>query len=254
METPKIRDHVSGDRWRLAQNWEESIWVKTQRLRARWGKNYIWRILHLCGLVPKYRGDDWNEWWSDQFDGYAFLPSEVDNAIEVGCGPYTNLRCVLERCRPRHTFLSDPLIKTYITFKLCFVADYYRRGFAIVDDHPLEELPFRDSFFDLAIMINVLDHVRDAGLCMTNIIRALKPGGWLILGQDLTNEEDLEAHKSDPGLVGHPIKLPAEWFEPWLKENFDQTLHKILPRDAGREPMNHYGTLVFAGRRMLAAE
>jgi hypothetical protein len=111
--------------------------VNAQRVRARWAKNYVWRVMHWLGFVPKYRGNDWNEWWKSKFDGYRFLPSEVSNAIEVGCGPYTNARLIAEQCRPQHLFLSDPLIKTYITFKLCFAADCYRRAFAIIDDHPL---------------------------------------------------------------------------------------------------------------------
>ena len=48
---------------------------------------------------------------------------------------------------------------------------------------------------------------------------------------------------------GHPVKLTGEWFEPWLKSGFDPVMHEILPRDKGRAPHHHYGTLLFAGRK-----
>jgi ubiquinone/menaquinone biosynthesis C-methylase UbiE len=120
----------------------------------------------------------------------------------------------------------------------------------MLDDHPLEELPFASDYFDLAVMINVLDHVRDARLCMENTLRVIKPGGILVLGQDLTNQEDLIALKDDPGAVGHPIKLDQAWFAPFLERRFEPIIHKVLERGAGRAPHCHYGTLTFAGHKV----
>lgn len=241
-------EKVSPERWHAAQQWEEAFWVRTQDMRARYGKNFIWRLLFLFGLVSKYRGDDWNHWWRTQFDDYRFLPSTVKNALEAGCGPYTNLRLIMETCRPQHIYLSDPLIRTYARFKLTFVADMYRQALCVLDDHPLEELPFADNYFDLTVMINVLDHVQDAPRCMENLTRVTKPGGIVILGQDLSNDEDREALTRDGGAVGHPIKLDKEWFDPWLK-SFEPILQKVLPREQGRETDKHYATLIFAGRK-----
>ena len=77
-------DKVSKDRWEKAQSWEEAHWVRTQQLRGRYFKNFIWKTLHLLGRVPKHRGDDWNQWWKKQFDDYKFLPARLGNVIEVG--------------------------------------------------------------------------------------------------------------------------------------------------------------------------
>ena len=86
-----VIDKVSNDRRDAAQQWEGGYWVAAQRARARYGKNYIWRALSLVGLGSRHRGDDWNHWWKKAFDDYSFLPPRVDDAIEVGCGPYTNV-------------------------------------------------------------------------------------------------------------------------------------------------------------------
>jgi SAM-dependent methyltransferase len=248
-----LSEKVDRARWEQAQQWECRHWVRTQRERARYFKNYIWRALGLAGLVPKYRGDDWNVWWRKQFDDYRFLPERIHNALEVGCGPYTNVRLMLDRCRFDHLYLSDPLIKTYVKFKLTLVAEMYRTAGCVLDDHGLEELPFASDYFDLAVMINVLDHVQDAAACMQNLIRVIKPGGILIVGQDLTNEEDLALLTDYDGLVGHPIRLDHEWFVPYLRKQFSPIIDKMLSRHEGRAPEHHYGNLIFAGRKLPSA-
>lgn len=243
-----LPDRVPEERWQQAQAWEEAHWVDAQRMRARYFKNYIWRLLALFRLVPKYRGDDWNWWWSEKFDHYNFLPRNVENALEVGCGPYSNMRVIMEKCYPKHLFLSDPLIRTYVNFKLTFVADMYRKGLCTLDDHPLEELPFASDYFDLVVMINVLDHVRSARQCMENLLRVTRPGGIFIIGQELTSSEDLTVLKQDAGEVGHPIKLDHAWFNPYLARA-EPIINKILKREEGRVPDCHYATLLFAGRK-----
>jgi SAM-dependent methyltransferase len=237
---------VDHERWQTAQAWERNYWLRRQKTMARYGKNYVWRVLSLLGYVEKYRGNDRNGWWEDSFDSYKFLPASVNNAIEVGCGPYTNMRRIRKVCAPRHLFLSDPLIRTYLGFKMTFVREMYREAACWLDDHPLEELPFADVYFDLAVMINVLDHVRDANLCMENLIRILRPGAFVIIGQDLTDEKDLKQHPEDLK-IGHPVTLSEQFFEPYLKKRFDQVLYKVLPREVGWAPQFHYGTLCFAG-------
>jgi SAM-dependent methyltransferase len=241
-------EKVSSERWRQAQEWERNHWVRTQQQRGKYFKNAIWQILKKLGAVEQYRGDDRNTWWKKHFDDYQFLPSQVENAIEVGCGPYTNVRLMTERCAIKHLVLSDPLIRTYVKFKLTFVSDMYRKAGCMLDDHPLEQLPFAAGFFDLAVMINVLDHVNDGRRCMERLIEVIRPGGLIILGQDLSNEEDQLALQRDPGQIGHPIKLDHRWFEPYL-EPFEPVVKKVLTREQSYEPHQHYGALIFAGKK-----
>jgi ubiquinone/menaquinone biosynthesis C-methylase UbiE len=241
-------DRVNHDRWQVAQAWEREHWLRNHKALARHGKNVAWRFLSMLRLVEKYRGDDRNHWWGETFDNYSFLPPAVDNALEVGCGPYTNIRLISRVCTPRHLYLSDPLIQTYLGFNMTFLNETYRNATCYLDDHPLEELPFADDYFELAVMINVLDHVRDASMCMNSLIRVVKPGGFVIIGQDLSDLSDLE-RQPDGLRVGHPVTLHEKWFDAYLKNNFDQVFGRILPREAGWAPEWHYGTLCFAGRK-----
>lgn len=243
-----LTDCVDLARWQNAQAWEQEHWLKEQKALAKYGKNFLWRILSALGIVEKYRGDDRNYWWQRWFDNYGFLPPTVDNALEVGCGPYTNMRLIRDVCQPRHLYLSDPQIRTYAKFKMTFVAEMYGKLTCCLDDHPLEELPFADNYFDLVIMINVLDHVKDANLCMKQALRVLKYGGFVVIGQDLTSAEDRD--RQPKGLdVGHPITLDHTWFEPYFRETFEEILLKIVSREQGWAPQWHYGTLIYAGKK-----
>jgi ubiquinone/menaquinone biosynthesis C-methylase UbiE len=131
---------------------------------------------------------------------------------------------------------------------MTFVNELYRAAECCLDDHALEDLPFADSYFDLVVMINVLDHVQDATACMKTLIRILKRGGFAVIGQDLTNLDDLK--RQPEGLrEGHPITLDEKWFEPYLTREFNQVARRIIPRDQGWAPQYHYGTLCFAGTK-----
>jgi SAM-dependent methyltransferase len=193
-------------------------------------------------------GDDWNYWWAEHFESYAFLPEHLGDYIEVGCGPYTNTRLILPGHTAARVICSDPLAGTYLTFKDRWLSEAHRAGRIEVDMHPIEELPFAPESFDVLVMNNVLDHVRDADACLAKAAELLRPGGIFILGQDLSNEDDIKFHPYD---VGHPIRLTREDVDRHLVD-FETLLRKDLPREAGREPKLHYGTLIYAGRKLGA--
>src|SRR3712207_5377627 len=91
---------VSRERWLEAQAWERQLWESSQ-CKTGW-RRVAWPVLRPMLRAVRWQrawGDDWNHWWSDQFDNYSFLPEHLGDYIEVGCGPYTNTRLIL----PGHT-------------------------------------------------------------------------------------------------------------------------------------------------------
>lgn len=48
----------------------------------------------------------------------------------------------------------------------------------------LEHLPYRDAALDRVLLMNVLDHVRDAGSGLREMARVLRGGGTLVLSVD----------------------------------------------------------------------
>jgi SAM-dependent methyltransferase len=242
---PNIK--VSESRWEQAQAWELLQWQAEQGVDGNGIRSLYRRIRRIIKyLVFRDRGDDWNRWWAEQFDNYALIPRVLDHAIELGCGPFTNMRIISEGRKIRYLFCSDPLVLSYITLG-GWLSDAYRKGRVFIDAHRSEECPFRSNLFDLVVMNNVLDHVQDAALCVQEAMRITKPSGFFVLGQDLTNSKDLSA--TGGADIGHPIHLTHELLDSWVNGKFTPVFYRILPRELGRNPAAHYGTYLYIGNK-----
>jgi SAM-dependent methyltransferase len=242
MPMPRLGS-VSENRWKSAQEWELSFWRREQS-RTGW-KAAVYPVLRpLLAAIgsPRATGDDWNLWWRDQFDEYAFLPDHLGSFIELGCGPYTNTRLILHKRTADRVVCSDPLADEYVRFRGRWLADAVKRGLVEVDNHPIEASPFPPASFDVVVMINVLDHVMDADACMQVATSLPKPGGFFLLGQDLADPETLGKYEWFD--QGHPIRPTADDVGQYLQE-FDPVISKTLPP---RDERLQTGVFVFAGR------
>lgn len=219
----------SKEKWENAQKFEENVWLNSPR-------DY----------------EDYNTWWAKQFEEYKFLTGiPAPNIIEVGCGPYAkNTRLVLRSIdtHPSQVDLLDPLLDSYIensfsvtNFTSNTSYDICVEGFSI----PLEDFQ-TEKKYNIVICINVLDHVLDVEKCFKVMYDILDIGGVLILGQDLTNEEDFKLCPQTITDIGHPIKVHHEYIRQFIKD-YKHIFQKILPREEGRNPAAHYGTLLYAG-------
>jgi SAM-dependent methyltransferase len=242
-----VTTRVDEKRWRDAQRWELELWTSQQRKFGLRGP--LWAAVRRlpARLRPaRVSGDDWNEWWAEKFDNYAFLPRDLGDYVELGCGPYTNTRLILKARSARCVVCSDPLAREYVRYRGRWLAEAFRSGRVEVDDHAIEDLPFEAGSFDVVVMINVLDHVKDAIACLETASGLVRAGGWFILGQDLTNDEEDPARATED--IGHPIRLDRRDLQPFL-DRFAPVLDRVLPREQGRAPHAHYGTQIFVGRR-----
>jgi len=197
-------------------------------------------------------GDDWNRWWMERFDYYNPIKGQTfENVLEVGCGPHTNLWHILKVCNAKRIYLEDPLIQYYLTHNLNsrirlsglnHIQEFLANTKNIeISSSPLESLPYKDASMGLVVCINVLDHVRDYDLCMSEMLRVLNKGGCLILGQDLTNDEDFKTCPETITDIGHPVKVDMDIIQNSLN-GMDTVFEKVLPRQEGRNPRCHYGT------------
>jgi SAM-dependent methyltransferase len=238
---------VDEQRWQQAQEWELAFWLREQE-HLGW-KRLAYKVaaplLRVLGS-PRATGDDWNLWWREQFDNYRFLPPDVGDYIELGCGPYTNTRLIMKGRTARRVVCSDPLADEYLKFEDRWLARGYRRGKVMIDTHAIEECPFPPRSFDVVVLINVLDHVRDAPMCMEITTRLLRDGGYLVFGQDLADPESFGNPEYGWFEEGHPIRITSDDVRPWL-EPFEPVLAKTIPpRDARLQS----GVLVFGGRKL----
>ena len=243
---------VSVERWHQAQEWESAHWCAQHPAQNVMPVGRLKRlVMKMLGLVPQHPppvelGDDWNHWWSEQFGQYEELPTAFENVVELGCGPYTNMRVILERRSAMHVYGSDPLIRKYIKFDGQWLAEMWKAGNIFIDDHPLEDCPFAANYFDLTVLINVLDHCRDSLACLKQVVRITKPGGYVVVGQDLSDVEDVNRTGDD---IGHPIRIDHHILDQELLSRCEPIRYKVLDRNAGRNPEAHYGTYIFIGRK-----
>lgn len=219
-------------------------WIKAQEFEKK------------CWDEAWYLGDDWNKWWYEKFEQYSVLeknlPDDVQ-LIEVGCGPFTNVRLIestLQYKKVLKIHLSDPLIESYLSLPHSWVkenASYSTENRAIIiDNSQLENLKFKNKSFDLLICINVLDHVEDVDKCFEEINRVLKKDGLLIFGQDLTDW----VNKGDPTPTqdqdqGHPVRINHDYCYSKLS-SYQILLDKVVE---SRNKDAHYGCLCYIGKK-----
>jgi SAM-dependent methyltransferase len=241
---------VDRERWERAQAWELAFWRGAQRKTG--ARRIIYPLVRplLVALESKRAtGDDWNLWWRRQLESYRFLPVNLGDVIELGCGPYTNVRLILRGRTARRVVCSDPLAGEYVTFRHRWLARAARKGWVEIDTHPIEECPFPPGSFDVVVLINVLDHVMDAEVCLRTAVELVRPGGYLIFGQDLSEREGTRPTWFDEG---HPIRLTIGDVSPVLQQ-FDLLVQKVLSREESRDPRTQAGVWVFAGKRRAQA-
>lgn len=263
METTTHESVLSVDtqQWLDAQEFERRCWVVDNQKNSPF--RIVMKFLHALKKSPRhffellayrdfYAGDDWNFWWKEKFDNYRLLPAHISRALEVGSGPYTNLRLISKLKKIDEMHCLDPLMDLYRSFKLNWLAEVAkkRKIFTYIDKG--EELKFPDNSFDLVVCNNVLDHVQDSNRCLSEIHRVLKPGGYFVFGQDLSDEEDIaRQRREDRGFIGHPIKLHEETLDALLKGLYEIKMKNVLSRAAGRNPKHHYGTYLFIGTKSV---
>ena len=187
---------VSHSRWLTAQEYERRCWME----RSAEASN------------------DRNDQHFADFGGYRALRGMVfGHAIELGCGPFTNLRLIGRVCKVHDCTLLDPLIDTYLhhshvmydrTRLQCAEESALARGLSspkplrgvrrvirtvapslLVSPctipireliaHPVEEMP-TDKQYDLIVIINVLEHCYDVELVLRNILAVAAKGSMLV--------------------------------------------------------------------------
>ena len=108
--------------------------------------------------------------------------------LEIGGGGGTITRWISDRVGPRGYVLTTDVDTRFL--QTVGLANVEVRRHDILAD------PLPDATFDLAYARAVLEHLPDPDLALDRMVRALKPGGWLMV-------EDMEASSS--GLVREPI-------------------------------------------------
>jgi SAM-dependent methyltransferase len=196
---------VTQERWQAAQRYEKKCWLEMH-------KDYV---------------DDRNMLHEMVFDEYTMLDGlEFEKVIEVGCGPFTNLRRILNLIKkPQSVDLLDPLVAEYLQHPHCKYKNMTLRGVPTnLISLPLEKYA-PGEMYDLVVCINVLEHCFDAIAGMNSIYDMLKVGGTIIFSEKFFKCVDILV-----GLqydCGHPIRLGELAIDSFITR-FDMVVGRIL--------------------------
>lgn len=185
---------VSKLRWLSAQQFERSGWMD------KW--------LHVS--------DDRSKEHYKLFDSYNAVWYDLGDVLEVGCGPFTQLRTILCNRIAKSITLQDPLINQYFDHPHCGYSDGTISDIPISPINMMLEDYVTNDEFDTLVCINVLEHTMDVELCFRNMLKALKNGGTIIFGERWYDDFDPSKHYC----VGHPIRICKSVVDNF-KKNFD---------------------------------
>ena len=159
---------ISDWRWKQAQSVEASVWDGSSG------------------------GSDRNEQHAGWFDHYRALrpyANRLGRVLEIGSGPFTQTKTVLgklgvDNVNVSTITLADPLMIFYHKqVPSCPYKDGSLLGFRTqFIASGAEELLLRGEY-DTVIMMNVLEHCRDALAVLENLHSAVRPGGVLVFSE-----------------------------------------------------------------------
>lgn len=143
-------------------------------------KNIIYQGVHhqsnyYCGkdIISRNKGkDDWKLLFSD------CRLSKNDKILNVGCG-----LGLMELWGLNHGYqcygVEPDMVASAIASKLLSL-NSYRPSQHIYQEYG-EKLHFKDNYFDAVVSLSAFEHVFQPELVMNEMLRVLKPGGFLII-------------------------------------------------------------------------
>ncbi len=218
---------VDSERWREAQRYEKKTWLE-RAVSA---------------------DDDRNHDHYQNFQNYEAVAGRAfPRILELGCGPFTNLRLILPKIpRPQSVTLLDPLIESYLNHPHCTYRSKSLLGVPVdLVALPIEELAPKEPY-DLVVMVNVLEHCFNVPRIFEVILQCLKPGGTFIFGDNTFRQDQLSQLLSQQYDAGHPIRVEENYLRGFLAEHFQPRFQNAY---FGRYQQPHRVDLYFIGDKL----
>lgn len=229
-------DRCDKKRWEEAQHYEKLIWMKELN----------------------NADNDNNFYHRDNLDKYKYLENmKFENAIELGCGPFTNIVHISKETEINNVDLLDPLITNYLNHKNCnYDNNYlYQKGLlgnkipAKLHHTPIEE--FRsEKKYNLIVIINVLEHCYNADLIFSKILELSKKDTILVFGDKLYNKKNILDNLKKKYDAGHPLKIDESEIKSFLEKNFNPIMYKYFHTKNTKNGMDtSYDSYYYIGKR-----
>lgn len=198
-------------KWKIAQKLEYKWWQKY--LEKKDPEEYLQRKLSY-----------WNKLLGEIAQELPSLNGK--RILDAGCGPAG----IFLALNHNKVDAIDPLLDKY-------------QNLPHFDEKRVEWVNFKcqtlESFnqievYDVIFCLNAINHVRNVESCYDNLIKALKPGGIMVISTDAHKHQFLKkVFQFLPGDVLHPVQLDIEEYNEFLT-NRDLKILKSLNYEKGK--------------------
>ena len=179
--------------------------------------------------------------------------------IELGCGPFTNLRYIVQECKVGKVSLLDPLINEYLNHPYCFYngeylyCDLNKDNSKKVEIDNLFNIPIENlettNKFDLVVIVNVIEHCFNIPKILGIIDNLLANDGIIIFHDRYYTASKLTKELDYTFDAGHPIKTDRYVIDEFLK-NYNQIYKYVDNREFVFLGKNHkYDAIYFIGSK-----
>lgn len=175
-------------------------------------------------------GEDRNEQHAGWFDQYRSVNgSALGRMLEIGCGPFTQTQTLLRKVQPppqEHAITSITLADPLMLFYHQHVPSCPYRTGSLLGHRTLfiasgaEDLALR-GVYDTVIMMNVLEHCRDALAVLENLHAAVKGGTGLLVFSERWYDTKWRKYELDRAPfwdIMHPINIKRAVIETLLAQ------------------------------------
>ena len=210
----------------LLNNQASLKWKIAQTLEYKWWQNYLKNK-----NTEEYLS--WKEtYWNNLLTEIAaFLPPLKGNKIlDAGCGPAGIFMALNENT----VDAIDPLLDKYQNLAHFKPKNYPWVTFKTLALENLDE----SEKYDVIFCLNAINHVNDIDKCYDNLVKALKPNGFLVISTDAhRNNFVKKIFQLLPGDALHPVQLNINEYNEKLEKRGLKITNNILYK---KEPIFDY--------------
>ena len=195
-------------------------WKIAQAAEIRWWKNYLKKK-----PVGEYLA--WKKnYWEEMLQSLELAPKAGDRVLDAGCGPAG----IFMALPNSEVTALDPLLDQYENDIPHFSKENYPGVHFL--SMPLENFEEEEAY-DFVFCLNAINHVSDLALSFDRIVRALRPGGQLIVSIDAHNHQILKKiFRLLPGDILHPHQYDQQEYLQMLRQRSCRIQNSILYKPA----------------------
>lgn len=195
-------------------------WKIAQTLEYKWWQRYLQKKDTTEYLSWKFH------YWQDlllKLTKYIELP-QAKTILDAGCGPAG----IFMALKGNTVDAIDPLLDKYEQLPH-FVKDKYT--WTNFKQQSIEQLNATEKY-DIIYCMNAINHVENIELCYDNLVRALKPNGYLVISTDAHKHEYLKKiFQLIPGDILHPYQFNLQEYNAFLTKRNCEIIQDVLYKE-----------------------